>query len=326
MGEYAIMTLAVIVFLGFMADCIFGDPVYRFHPVRIMGKFISTWEKFSKNGRQNKAVSFVSGAFLSLLLVAVCFMLPFVLLCCLYRLHIAAGLIAEALFCYQIFAAKALKAESMRVYRELAKGDILQARIYLSYIVGRDTENLNAEQISKAAVETVAENLSDGVIAPMLYMFIGGAPLGFAYKAVSTLDSMIGYNNEKYAFFGKFAARADDIVNFLPSRISAILMILAAFVCRLDVKQAWKIFMRDRYNHKSPNSAQTEAVCAGALGISLSGDNYYKGVLVQKPVIGDALRPAEKEDIKVANKLMYATAWIALLIGMGIRAIVYVLL
>ncbi|MCL2160246.1 MAG: adenosylcobinamide-phosphate synthase CbiB, partial [Oscillospiraceae bacterium] len=224
-----------------------------------------------------------------------------------------------------IFAAKALKDESMKVYKELEKGDILGARTYLSYIVGRDTENLNAEQISKATVETIAENLSDGVISPMIYMLVGGAPLGFAYKAISTLDSMIGYNNEKYAYFGKFAARLDDIANFLPSRISAMLMILASLVCRLDAKQALKIFLRDRYNHKSPNSAQTESVCAGALGLSLAGDSYYKGVLVQKPVIGDALRPAKKEDIRQANKLMYATACIALLLGMGIRVIFCVL-
>jgi adenosylcobinamide-phosphate synthase len=134
---------------------------------------------------------------------------------------------------------------------------------------------------------------------------------------------MIGYNNEKYAYFGKFAARLDDIINFIPSRISAIFMILASFICRLNSKQAWKIFKRDRYNHKSPNSAQTESVCAGALGISLSGDNYYKGILVQKPVIGDALRPTTKEDIRLANRLMYATSWLALFIGMGIRVLIY---
>ena len=322
--------LAVIVFLGFIADCIFGDPVYVFHPVRIMGNVISAADRLlrnkkEKNEKKNKAADFIAGAVLSVLMVAAAYIISFALLFFLYKIHLVLGLAVELGFCYQIFAAKALKAESMKVYRELAKGDIAQARIYLSYIVGRETENLNVEQISKAAVETVAENLSDGVIAPMMYMLVGGAPLGFAYKAISTLDSMIGYNDEKYAYFGKFAARMDDIANFLPSRISAMLMILAASACRLGVKQAWKIFVRDRYNHKSPNSAQTESVCAGALGISLSGDNYYKGVLVEKPAIGDALRPAEKEDIKLANKLMYATAWMAILIGIGIRVIVCVL-
>jgi len=319
------MTIIVVVFMGFLLDCIFGDPVYRFHPVRIMGKFISVWEKVFKNDKQNKIVSFISGMILSLLLVAFSFALPFILLFFLYRIHIAAGLVVEIFFCYQIFAAKALKDESMKVYYELEKNDIPQARLFLSYIVGRDTQNLNEEEISKAAVETIAENLSDGVIAPMIYMFLGGAPLGFAYKAVSTLDSMIGYRNEKYAYFGKFAARMDDVINFISSRISAVIMIFASFICRLNVKQAWKIFLRDRYNHKSPNSAQTESVCAGALGVSLSGDNYYKGVLVKKPKIGDSLRPAVKGDIKLANKLMYATTLTGLFIGIVIRIIIYVL-
>jgi len=319
------MTIAMVVFIGFIADCIFGDPVYRFHPVRIMGKFISLWETFLRNDRQNNITSFISGTFLSLILVMLSFTLPFILLFYLYKIHIIAGIIAEIFFCYQIIAAKALKDESMKVYYELEKNDMPQARLYLSYIVGRDTQNLNEEEITKAAVETVAENLSDGVIAPMMYMFIGGAPLGFAYKAVSTLDSMIGYKNERYAYFGKFAARTDDAVNFIPARVSALIMILASFICGLNVKQARKIFLRDRYNHKSPNSAQTESVCAGALGVSLSGDNYYKGVLVKKPVIGDSLRPAVKDDIKRANRLMYAASWTGLFIGIIIRVIFYVL-
>jgi adenosylcobinamide-phosphate synthase len=317
------MIIAAVVFMGFIVDCIFGDPVYRFHPVRIMGWFISKGEKILRKITQRNAGLFISGTLLSLLLISTSFTLPFLLLHFLYKLHIAAGIIVEIAFCYQIFAAKALKHESMKVYYELEKNDIAQARLYLSYIVGRDTQNLNEEEISKAAVETVAENLSDGVTAPMMYMFIGGAPLGFAYKAVSTLDSMIAYNNEKYAYFGKFAARLDDVVNFISSRISALIMILSSVICKLNVKQAWRIFKRDRYNHKSPNSAQTESVCAGALGISLSGDNYYKGVLVQKPTIGDALRPAVKNDIRLANKLMYATSWLGLIIGVGIRMLIY---
>ena len=326
MEGYGKMNTAAVVFLGFIADCFFGDPVYRFHPVRIMGGFISKGDKLLRKDHHNNAVSFILGMILSLILIAASYILPFFLLFFLYKIHITAGLLAEIIFCYQIFAAKSLKDESMKVYYELEKNDILKARLYLSYIVGRDTENLNEEEISKAAIETVAENLSDGVIAPMTYMFIGGAPLGFAYKAVSTLDSMIGYNNEKYAYFGKFAARMDDIVNFIPSRISALFMIIASLLCKLNVKQAWKIFIRDRYNHKSPNSAHTESVCAGALGLSLSGDNYYKGVLVKKPVIGDFHRPAEKDDIKLANRLMYETSWIVLIIGTGIRIALYVLL
>ena len=317
------MRFAVAVFVGFLADCVFGDPVYSFHPARIMGHIIHAGDRLF--GRQKKALDFIFGMLLSVFLVAGFYIFSFALLFFLYKLHFMFGLLIEAGFCYQILAAKALKHESMKVYHALEDGDIAKARLYLSYIVGRDTENLDEEAISKAAVETVAENLSDGVVAPLIYMFLGGAPLGFAYKAVSTLDSMIGYKNGKYAYFGKFAARLDDAANFIPSRISALLMLFASLLCRMDAKGAKKIFLRDRYNHKSPNSAQTESVCAGALGVSLSGDNYYKGELVHKPTIGDSLRPAEKEDIKRANKLMYATAWTALLAGIAVRILIYAL-
>ena len=315
------MSVAVAVFAGFIVDCIFGDPVYFFHPVRIMGVVIVRGEGLLRHLIQGKVTAFIFGAALSLLLVAGSFSLSFVLLSFLCRVHFALGFVVEIVFCYQILSAKALKDESLQIYRQLEAGDIRQARCFLSRIVGRDTQNLNEEEIAKATVETVAENLSDGVIAPLFYMFLGGAPLGFAYKAVNTLDSMIGYNNEKYVHFGKFAARLDDAANFVPSRISAILMICASLICRMDYKGAWRIFWRDRYQHKSPNSAQTEAVCAGALGVALSGDNYYGGVLVKKPVIGDATRKVTKEDIKAASKLMYATAWLALFTGMGLRVL-----
>jgi len=318
------MTIAIIVFAGFILDCIFGDPQYLLHPIRIMGHIISRGGKFLRKENQSKYAAFISGTVLSVFLIAVVYVFYSVLLYFLYKTHYLLGLAVEIVFCYQAFAAKALKDESMKVYYALEESDISKARLYLSYIVGRDTENLSEEKISKAAVETVAENLSDGVIAPMVYMFIGGAPLGMAYKAANTLDSMIGYKNEKYVYFGKFAARFDDIANFIPSRLSAFFMILASFICKLDYRQAGKIFLRDRYKHKSPNSAQTESVCAGALGLSLSGDNYYRGVLVKKPVIGDSLRPAIKDDIKLANKLMYATSWLGLVVGIALRMVFYV--
>ena len=319
------MLVAAVLVLGFFADRFFGDPVYPFHPVRLMGWCIARGDKLLRREKQPRAAAFVLGTLLSVCLVAVCFTVPFALLFYLYRLHPIAGVVVEAAFCYQIFAAKALRDESMKVYFALNKNDIGEARRWLSWIVGRDTENLNEEEISKAAVETVAENLSDGVIAPMIYLIIGGAPLGFAYKAVNTLDSMIGYKNEKYAYFGKFAARLDDVANFFPSRLSALLMIVAAPMCKLDAGRAWRIFVRDRYKHKSPNSAQTESVCAGALGVSLSGDHYYGGKLVRKPVIGDPLRPVVKEDIKRANRLMYAASWLCLLLGAAARVLVYAL-
>lgn len=228
-----------------------------------------------------------------------------------YWIHPILGCAIETVMTYQILAAKCLKVESMKVYRCLKNGDLPGARNTVSMIVGRDTSVLNEEGVAKAAIETVAENTSDGVIAPMLYTAIGGPVLGFLYKAINTMDSMVGYKNERYLYFGRAAAKMDDIVNYLPSRISAFAMILSAFLFGKDFsgKNALRIFKRDNRKHASPNSAQTEAACAGALGIRLAGDASYFGKIVHKPYIGDFLRPVEYEDIKRANKLMYGTAW-----------------
>lgn len=213
---------------------------------------------------------------------------------------------------YQILAVKCLKVESMKVYQSLTKEGIEEARKAVAMIVGRDTAVLDGTGVAKAAIETVAENTSDGVIAPMLYTALGGPVLGFLYKAVNTMDSMIGYKNEKYLNFGRTAAKLDDVCNYLPSRISAYLMIAAAYLGGSDFsgKGAYRIYKRDRRNHASPNSAQTESVCAGALGIQLAGDAVYFGKVVKKPHIGDDTRPVEYEDIRRANRLMYLTAWL----------------
>ncbi len=251
------------------------------------------------------------GKYLVGIVLSVTFLTAFAALFAAYWLHPAAGLIVEAVMTWQILAAKCLKVESMKVYRFLEKGKLEEARTAVSMIVGRDTAVLDAEGVAKAAVETVAENTSDGVIAPMLYTAFGSPVLGFLYKAVNTMDSMVGYKNEKYLYFGRAAAKLDDAVNFLPSRISAWLMIGAAFLggrC-FSAKEALRIYKRDRRKHASPNSAQTEAVCAGALGIRLAGDASYFGKRVHKPYIGDAGRQTEYEDIRRANRLMYLTAW-----------------
>jgi adenosylcobinamide-phosphate synthase len=232
------------------------------------------------------------------------------------------ALAIETVMCAFILATKSLKDESMIVHKYLEQNDISSARKYLSYIVGRDVENLNSNQIAKAAVETVAENTSDGVIAPMLFILIGGAPLGFLYKGINTLDSMVGYKNEKYINMGRFSALADDAANFLPSRIAAYLMIAASYILNMDYESAYRIYKRDRYNHKSPNSAHTESVCAGALNIMLGGHNYYGGVLVAKPTIGDDKRPVVNDDIKKSNKLMYATSLLCLIIGIAVKFII----
>lgn len=229
-----------------------------------------------------------------------------------YGLHPYLGIATEAVMTYQALAVKCLKTESMKVYQALKDGSLKQARRAVSMIVGRDTECLDEEGVAKAAIETVAENTSDGVIAPMLCLAVGGPALGFFYKAVNTMDSMVGYKNEEYLYFGRAAAKLDDAMNFIPSRISACLMAFSSCLLgqSFSGKGAWAIYQRDRRNHASPNSAQTEAVCAGALGIQLAGDASYFGKTVKKPYIGDALRGVEYEDIKRANRLLYATAWI----------------
>ena len=202
----------------------------------------------------------------------------------------------------------------MKVYKELKNGDLAAARKQLSWIVGRDTQELSAEEVTKAAVETVAENTADGIIAPMFFMFIGGAPLAFLYKSINTMDSMVGYKNDKYLYFGRCAARLDDIANYIPARLAGIFMIAASFFLNYDYKEAAKIFMRDRYNHLSPNSAQTESVCAGALNIQLGGGHFYFGKFVPKDTIGDDIRAVKADDIKSINNLMYLTAIISLVI------------
>lgn len=198
----------------------------------------------------------------------------------------------------------------MKVYHCLKNGNLEQARQTVSMIVGRDTECLDEEGIAKAAIETVAENTSDGVVAPMLYLAVGGPVLGFLYKAVNTMDSMVGYKNNEYLYFGRAAAKLDDFVNFLPARISACLMIAASFLAgsHFSTRGAWTIYKRDRKKHASPNSGQTEAVCAGALSIRLAGDASYFGKAVKKPYIGEAVRGVEYEDIKRVDDLMYIAA------------------
>lgn len=220
--------------------------------------------------------------------------------------------VAEAVLSYYLLSARCLCDESMKVYRSLKSGDVEGARRNVSMIVGRDTACLSDKEITKAAVETVAENTSDAVIAPLFYLAVGGPVLGWLYKAVNTMDSMVGYKNERYLYFGRAAARLDDLLNLIPARLSALLMIISAGILRMDFKNAVMIYRRDRRNHKSPNSAQTEAVCAGALRIQLAGDAWYFGALCKKQWIGDALQEVEYEDIKRANRLMYMTTVLCL--------------
>lgn len=315
------------ILVGFIMDLIIGDPHWMYHPVRVIGKFITFLEDMlRKTFPKTKDGERKSGFVLVVLVCGISVFTVWGLMKLAYYLNFWCGFLLEVIMCYQLFAVRSLKDESMKVYKELAKQDLEASRKAVSMIVGRDTENLTIEGVTKATVETIAENTSDGTLAPMFYMFIGGPVLGWFYKAVNTMDSMVGYKNEKYLNFGRYAAKFDDVMNFIPARLCGWLMILASMFLKMDWKNAKKIFVRDRFNHASPNSAQTEAVMAGALRIQLAGDAWYFGKRYEKPIIGDALRPVEIEDIPRANRLLYATAIVSLIIFSVIRLLLQFLL
>lgn len=313
------LILILPMLIGFIIDIFLGDPYSLPHPVRLMGTLISRLEKFVRNRFKNLRIG---GIFLAVTVIFLSSGIPFACLFFAYKISTVFGIAVESVFCYYLIAAKCLRDESMKVYRAISENDTEKAREAVSMIVGRDTEVLDEKGIIKAAVETVAENTSDGVTAPIMYIAAGGAALGFFYKAANTMDSMIGYKNEKYADIGRFAARLDDLLNFVPSRLTALAMILSAYLLKLDGKNAFHIWKRDRRNHASPNSAQTESVCAGALDIRLAGDAYYFGELHKKEFIGDDIRPPESEDIRRANRLMYCTSVIVLIISAAARAFI----
>jgi len=307
---------------GFVLDALFGDPAWLPHPVVYMGKAISRLEKFLRP-RLSKTPQgeLLGGAIVAFCLPVGTFLLTGLVCWGAARLHPLLGLAVQMFWCGQALAARGLVQESTNVYKELKKPDLPGARKAVSRIVGRDTAELTAEGVTKAAVETVAENASDGVIAPLLYMLIGGAPLALTYKAINTMDSMLGYKNEKYLYFGRVPAKLDDVANYIPSRLAGLLWVAAAAFTHNDAKGAWKIWRRDRRNHASPNSAQTESACAGALGVQLAGPAYYFGQYYPKLTIGDALRPIEPEDILRANQMMYVASSFALAWGCALRAL-----
>ena len=307
---------------GFVLDALFGDPAWLPHPVVYMGKAISKLEKFLRPRLpKTPQGELLGGAIVAFCLPVGTFLLTGLVCWGAARLHPLLGLAVQMFWCGQALAARGLVQESTNVYKELKKPDLPGARKAVSRIVGRDTAELTAEGVTKAAVETVAENASDGVIAPLLYMLIGGAPLALTYKAINTMDSMLGYKNEKYLYFGRVPAKLDDAANYFPSRLAALLWVAAAAFTHNDAKGAWKIWRRDRRRHASPNSAQTESACAGALGVQLAGPAYYFGQYYPKLTIGDALRPIEPEDILRANRMMYVASSFALAWGCALRAL-----
>lgn len=320
------MTLSMRLFallLGFCLDLIFGDPHWLPHPVRAVGALISLLEKglrkrFPKTPRGELA----GGTVLVVLVLGISAGVVWLAVWLCGQLSVWLAFAAETLICYQLLATKSLRSESMKVYRALKGGTLQEARRAVSMIVGRDTDALDETGVAKAAVETVAENSSDGVIAPLIFLALGGAPLGMFYKAANTMDSMVGYKNDKYLYFGRAAARWDDVLNFLPARLAGLLMCFAAGLSGFDGGNALRIMRRDRRNHKSPNSACTEAAAAGALHIQLAGPAAYFGKVVEKPTIGDNDHPVEPLDIVRANRLMYATAFAALVVFCGLPLIV----
>lgn len=317
------MRIILLMLGGFILDGIFGDPAWLVHPVVIMGKAITALEKFLRKRLPNTLEGErLGGRILAMALPVGTLLITGGVCWLFYRISPILGFAIELLWCAQALAAKGLAQESTNVYRELVKGDLPASRRAVSRIVGRDTAELTSEGVTKAAVETVAENASDGVIAPLFYMMLGGAPLALVYKAINTMDSMVGYKNEKYLNFGRAAAKLDDAANYLPSRIAALLWIASAALTGNDAKSAWRIWRRDRRKHASPNSAQTESACAGALNVQLAGPATYFGKYCDKPTIGDAVRAIEPGDILRANKMMYTASLLGLAAAVLVRILV----
>ena len=311
MSLYGLTALSV--FAGFGLDCLLGDPLSAAHPVVLMGKLISFLEKrlrarFPKTPQGERTAGLVMALCVPLVSAGAGLLLLYLA----WRVHPWAYFAVSTFLCWQCFAARCLMTEAKKVATCLETQGLSAGRRQVAMLVGRDTENLTEEQVVKAAVETVAENTSDGVVAPLLWMALFGAAGGLLYKAINTMDSMVGYKNDRYLHFGRAAAKLDDGANYIPARLSALAMIGAAFLLKLDGQGAWRVWRRDRRNHASPNSAQTESACAGALGVRLGGNASYFGQLYEKPTIGDPRRPIERADVHRACNLMYGTSGLLL--------------
>lgn len=309
---------------GFALDALLGDPYAMPHIIRAIGALISTTERllrkaFPVTARGER----LAGCVLVLVVLVVSVGACLVLLWAAYRISFVVGLVVETFVCYQMLAAKQLRIEALRVRKALEAEGLPAARKAVSMIVGRDTERLDEAGVLRATVETVAENASDGVVAPLLFLALGGAPAGVLYKAANTMDSMVGYRNERYQFFGTAAARLDDVLNWVPARVTGMLMCMAAPLVGLDGAGAWRVLRRDRHRHASPNAAYPEAACAGALGVQLAGPTSYFGVLHDKPTIGDDTRPMRRLDVDAACRLLFATSLMALLLGLGLAWALY---
>ena len=318
------MERILLIAAALMFDLLFGDPYWLYHPVRMIGTAISGITKqMKKICRRDRGVhakrEIAAGGVLAFVVIIGTYGITAGILYAAARIHEVFGIVLAVFWAYQILAAKCLKTETDKVWTDLMHGDLKKARISISYLVGRDTGSLSEEEVAKACVETIAENTTDGVIAPLFYLFIGGVPLGMAYKAVNTLDSMVGYRNEEFEYLGKISAKIDDIANYIPARLAAWAMLAVGVCLRFDWKNAWKTYLADRKAHLSPNCGQTESVAAGALRVQLGGTHDYFGKSVVKPAIGQALERCSYEKIKDVQKLMVGS----LLICMAVFSFVF---
>lgn len=306
------LTLVIKIWIAYVLDLIFGDPQNIIHPVQIIGKMISSGEKFllGENSGLSRKYKFFAGMILNITVISLTYGITYLIRRTSENSIILT--VAEIYLMYTVFSINSLAREGNRVYNILKEGNIERARKDLSYLVSRDTGTMDEKMIIRSIMETISENTVDGIVAPMMYMFLGGLPLSMTYKAINTLDSMVGYKNEKYMDFGKFSAKLDDVANFIPARITGILIVIASMILGYDYKNSLKIFIRDRKNHSSPNSGHAEAGVAGALGVQFGGKVSYFGKEVDKPVIGDKTKDFELEDIKKNIKIMYATSFLSL--------------
>jgi adenosylcobinamide-phosphate synthase len=324
-SRFGLVSTAIVA--GFIIDLLLGDPRWMPHPVVIIGKFITLLEKFfRKIMPKSHRGEFIGGLFMTILIVGGTFAFTFILCELAYRYNKWVFLALQTLWCWQCVAVRDLKAESMAVYRRLKANDLEGARKAVSRIVGRDTQELSGTGVAKAAIETIAENFADGVMGPVFYMMIFGAPLAMTYKAINTIDSMCGYKNDRYLYFGRAGAHLDDIAGYIPARLAALVWILAAGLTGNDMKNAWKIWRRDHDKHASPNSAHTESACAGSLDVQLAGPAYYFGTYYDKKYIGDPIRPVEYDDIRRANVMMYTSAVITYAAAVAVRYIFWSLI
>lgn len=306
MLQYYIFQNFIDIIIAVFIDFLIGDPYGFPHPIIYIGKFISFLEKrFRKISKSNNSLKYFGGAIV-LIVAFVSFIVPFIILKFL-RINFYLYHGVNIIIIWTTLSAKCLAKEALKVYYALKENDIEKARLKLSYIVGRDTTSLREDEIIRADVETVAENTSDGIIAPLFYAILGGAPFAMMYKGINTMDSMLGYLTAKYKYIGFFPAKVDDVFNFIPARITGILMCLVSPITSGNIFTSFKIMIRDRKNHKSPNCAYPESATAGALNIELGGTNVYFGEVIEKPTMGDRKKELNKIHIKESIKVLYAS-------------------